>query len=150
LPRTIKHDKYRRHDDSDDEDSRGSDFSQWSDTGDLVDELDLVEQDPLYTRQHPIDRPGSRSRRKNGNKHVHYAPDEEDSYSEKPSRSQPALVRRKEDIQIPIVKNRSISKAEKLLAIIMAPNDGPSRMHGLHGKKLLYENSFFVILCIQR
>lgn len=28
----------------------------------------------------------------------------------------------------------------------MAPNDGPSRIHGLHGKKLIYFTSVFVSL----
>jgi hypothetical protein len=45
---------------------------------------------------------------------------------------------RKEDIEIPDIGPRTISKAEKILAAIMAPNDGPSRIHGLHGKKLVF------------
>ena len=44
---------------------------------------------------------------------------------------------RLEDIEIPDPGPRTISKAERLLARIMAPNDGPSRIHGLHGKKLM-------------
>lgn len=56
----------------------------------------------------------------------------------------PAL--RKEDIEIPEPGPRSISKPARILAAIMAPNDGPSRIHGLHGKKLLYFTSVFVSL----
>jgi hypothetical protein len=132
--------KYSRRSraDSFNSDSPGSDFSPWSDTGDLADELDLAEQDPLYTRQAGDQKPRSRSRRKNG-KQVHYDQGESHPDTEKRGGSRPGVIRRKEDIQIPIVKNRTISTAEKIIAIIMAPNDGPSRMHGLHGKKLLYE-----------
>jgi hypothetical protein len=45
---------------------------------------------------------------------------------------------RKEDIEIPDPGPRTISKAEQIIAAIMAPNDRPSRIHGLHGKKLVF------------
>lgn len=48
-----------------------------------------------------------------------------------------AHILRKEDIYIPEPINRTITKAERFLVAIMAPDDGPSRMHGLHGKKLM-------------
>ena len=52
---------------------------------------------------------------------------------------------RKEDIDIPNPTRKPISRAAKLLAIVMAPNDGPSRMHGLHGKKLMSVTSLPVM-----
>ena len=65
-------------------------------------------------------------------KRVRYKQDED---QEKGPES--GLIRSKEDIPIPTPLRRRISKAERLIAIVMAPNDGPSRMHGLHGKKLV-------------
>lgn len=53
---------------------------------------------------------------------------------------------RLEDIEIPDPGPRTISRAEKILAAVMAPNDRPSRIHGLHGKKLIYFTSIFVSL----
>lgn len=78
-----------------------------------------------------------RRKRKHGKK-VHYQ-EHDELYSEKEASGATGLIKRPEDIPIPEVANRTISKAEKLLAIIMAPNDAPSRMHGLHGTKLMYE-----------
>lgn len=109
--------------------SSDSDLSLWSDTGDLVDQL-ADQEDPLRIRLRDS---------------------LEDSYPPK-HRRQPKRARfqsqeglnekgsgrlRKEDIEIPDPGPRTISKAHKLLAAIMAPNDRPSRIHGLHGKKLM-------------
>lgn len=104
--------------------SGDSDFDLWSDTGDLVDQL-ADQEDPLRIRLEEGARP-PKSRRQQ--KRVRYA--SQDGLGEKHSI-------RKEDIEIPDPGPRSISKAEKILAAIMAPRDGPSRIHGLHGKKLM-------------
>lgn len=76
-------------------------------------------------------------RKRKHKKKVHYQ-EHEELYSEKEGLGGGGLIKRAEDIPIPDVADRTISKAEKLLAIIMAPNDAPSRMHGLHGTKLMY------------
>ncbi|KAF4542792.1 Sugar/inositol transporter [Lasiodiplodia theobromae] len=123
----------RRHSNSD---SDHSDLdSLWSDTGDLVDQLG-GEEDPLQARLRQSQEfgPSSVPHRRHP-RHVHYADD-----SEKPARI------RKEDIEIPNIHRPLASRGERLLAAIMAPNDGPSRMHGLHGKKLIYFTSVFVSL----
>lgn len=110
-----------------------SDFSIWSDTGDLVDQLaddDDHQQHPRRPRfRDSLDgqAQASRHRSRSQQKRVRYA---DDTRLEK-------IPKRKEDIRIPSPTRRPISKAARLLATIMAPRDGPSRMHGLHGKKLL-------------
>jgi len=121
----------------------------WSDTGDLVDQL-ADQEDPLRSKasQYLNDdqgllHPRSRSHNHRVTKHVHYDPDKEYHYSKEEATRQ---VLSKEDIPIPNPVRKPIGPGEKLLAIIMAPNDGPSRMHGLHGKKLLYFTSVFVSL----
>ncbi|KAI5245733.1 hypothetical protein E4T43_03009 [Aureobasidium subglaciale] len=111
--------------------SAHSDFSLWSDTGDLVDQFDN-EDDPLRGALDRHDQSPS-SRRKN-TKHVRYQSGTKEG----------AL--NKNDIPIPNPPPRQISQAERIIAFIMAPNDGPSRMHGLHGKKLIYFTSVFVSL----
>jgi hypothetical protein len=121
------------------------DFSSWSDTGDLVDQL-ADEEDPLRIRlnddlDHNLPASASQSnrssnkKRKTGKKkkQVHYASDDYQSDNEK----QAGVVKRKEDIPIPNPPNRRLSPGDRLLVYIMAPNDGPSRIHGLHGKKLM-------------
>lgn len=113
-------------------DSAGSEFSLWSDTGDLVDQL-AGEEDPLAVRlRRSFEEHHSPHRRGRSQKKVRYQPDEG-----REKESHTGVVRRKEDIRIPSPPPRRIPKAEQLLAFIMAPNDGPSRMHGLHGKKLM-------------
>ena len=67
-------------------------------------------------------------------KRVRYRADVRETDGEK---RRTAVPRRKEDIPIPAPPPRRVSAAEKLLALIMAPNDRPSRLHGLHGKKLM-------------
>ncbi|KAF1810148.1 high affinity glucose transporter [Eremomyces bilateralis CBS 781.70] len=103
----------------------GSDFSFWSDTGDLVDQL-AAEEDPLTVRlAHQLDELDPSSGKSRGKAHKRV---------------------RKEDIPIPSPPPRKISRGERLLAAIMSPRDGPSRLHGLHGKKLIYFTSVFVSL----
>ncbi|KAF2085787.1 hypothetical protein K490DRAFT_67384 [Saccharata proteae CBS 121410] len=121
--------------------SRDSDFSLWSDTGDLVDQL-ADEEDPLQIRLRQSQEfdPSANPHRRHP-KRVHYRRDEPDR--EKHARS--PLPKRKEDIDIPEPAPRVVSKAERLLAAIMS-GDRPSRMHGLHGKKLIYFTSVFVSL----
>ncbi|KAK6004287.1 hypothetical protein QM012_009137 [Aureobasidium pullulans] len=116
---------------SDDSDSAHSDFSLWSDTGDLVDQFDN-EDDPLRAALNPQHQ--SPSSRRRPPKHVRYQSGTKESAISK------------NDIPIPNPPPRPISQAERILAFIMAPNDGPSRMHGLHGKKLIYFTSVFVSL----
>ncbi|KAG9785979.1 hypothetical protein KCU95_g8631, partial [Aureobasidium melanogenum] len=112
-------------------DSAHSDFSLWSDTGDLVDQFDN-EDDPLRAALNPQHQ--SPSSRRKPTKHVRYQSGTKESAISK------------NDIPIPNPPPRQISQAERILAFIMAPNDGPSRMHGLHGKKLIYFTSVFVSL----
>jgi hypothetical protein len=114
-----------------------SDFSLWSDTGDLVDQL-AEEEDPLRIRLRPSLEEGlpriSSKNRGRQQKRVRYHSDVSRGESEK---HHPGVVKRKEDIEIPSPPPRKLSRGEKLLAFIMAPNDRPSRLHGLHGKKLM-------------
>jgi len=125
-----------------DDDDEGSEFSLWSDTGDLVDQL-AEQEDPLAVRleEQPY---GSHRRGKGQQKSVRYASANGHGEKEKPHRA--GVVKRKEDIPIPNPPPRRLNWGERLLARIMAPGDGPSRMHGLHGKKLIYFLSIFVSL----
>jgi len=125
----------------------GSEFSLWSDTGDLVDQF-ADQEDPLRAKaSHYLndsnDHHQSHSRAQRTAKKVRYQPETEYHYS-KESREHAPL--RKEDIPIPNPPRKPIGPGEKIVAFIMAPNDAPSRMHGLHGKKLLYFTSVFVSL----
>ncbi|KAL2351253.1 MFS monosaccharide transporter-like protein [Cryomyces antarcticus] len=126
--------------------STGSDFSLWSDTGDLVDQL-ADDEDPLRIRlRQSLEEQqigGSTKQRGRSSKRVRYRSQE--GASEKRSHPQTGVVRRKEDIRIPSPPPRKISRAENILAAVMS-GDRPSRMHGLHGKKLLYFTSVFVSL----
>ncbi|KNG50339.1 high affinity glucose transporter [Stemphylium lycopersici] len=105
--------------------SSDSDLSIWSDTGDLVDQL-ADREDPLRLR---LEEGHSPSKPRRHQKRARFASHD---FHEKGARGL-----RLEDIEIPDPGPRTISKAEKILASIMAPNDGPSRIHGLHGKKLM-------------
>ncbi|GAM82251.1 hypothetical protein ANO11243_002300 [Dothideomycetidae sp. 11243] len=122
----------------------GSDFSLWSDTGDLVDQL-ADEEDPLRPRLQGeeayelAERVPSRAK---GRKKVRY----QDPHPSEKRGHTAAVPKNKEDIPIPTPPRRPIGLAHRLLAAIMSPNDGQSRMHGLHGKKLIYFTSVFVSL----
>ncbi|KAF2471279.1 uncharacterized protein BDR25DRAFT_342571 [Lindgomyces ingoldianus] len=117
-----------------------SDFSLWSDTGDLVDQL-ADEEDPLRARLRESLDGALLPKHRPQQKRVRYH--SQDDAREKALKRE-AL--RKEDIEIPDPGPRTISRGEQILAAIMAPNDGPSRIHGLHGKKLIYFTSVFVSL----
>ncbi|KAF2129122.1 hypothetical protein P153DRAFT_431911 [Dothidotthia symphoricarpi CBS 119687] len=118
--------------------SSDSDLSLWSDTGDLVDQL-ADREDLLRIRVRDSLEESRPKQRRQHQKHARFQ--SQDSFREKGSRRL-----QKEDIEIPDPGPRTISQAEKLLVAIMAPNDGPSRIHGLHGKKLIYFTSVFVSL----
>ncbi|KAE9965460.1 hypothetical protein BLS_007631 [Venturia inaequalis] len=118
--------------------SADSDFSLWSDTGDLVDQL-ADQEDPLRSRLRDPLPQTSGQRRGRPHKQVRYHPDVEDNEKK-------AAALRKEDIHIPVPPQRKINFGERVLIAIMAPNDGPSRIHGLHGKKLIYFTTIFVSL----
>jgi hypothetical protein len=114
--------------------SGDSEFSHWSDTGDLVDQL-ADEEDPLRIRLRESleeNLGGPTKQRSRRQKRVRYRSSED---AREKSRQAGAL--RKEDIPIPDPGPRKLSTGDKILAFIMAPNDGPSRIHGLHGKKLM-------------
>jgi hypothetical protein len=114
--------------------SSDSDLSLWSDTGDLVDQL-ADQEDPLRIRLRESLEDGRAPRHRRQQKRARFQ--SQDGLNEK--RTAPLRL---EDIEIPDPGLRTISKAEKILAAIMAPNDGPSRIHGLHGKKLMFVTSF--------
>jgi hypothetical protein len=113
--------------------SDDSDLSLWSDTGDLVDQL-AEREDPLRIRLDPSLEGSHQPKHRGHQKRAHFETPE--GFHEKTSTGI-----RKEDIDIPDPGPRTISKAERIIATIMAPNDGPSRIHGLHGKKLMYVHS---------
>jgi hypothetical protein len=109
-------------------------FSLWSDTGDIAEQF-ADEEDPLRIELDPLNREGQAlndglgGRRK---KKVHYQ--DQDHLERKIIN--PGIA--KEDIVIPQPAPRRIAKFEKLLAIIMAPNDPQmARTRGLVGKPLL-------------
>ncbi|CAK4029891.1 MFS glucose transporter mfs1-like [Lecanosticta acicola] len=122
--------------------------SDWSDTGDLVDQL-ADEEDPLAARlRETLDESEQQKQARRGrnrqSKKVRYASDVHNSEKEK---QQAGFVARKEDIRVPSPPPKPIGWGPRLLARVMSPGeDGPSRMHGLHGKKLIYFLSIFVSL----
>lgn len=124
------------HDEKRDSLSADSDFSLWSDTGDLVDQL-ADEEDPLRIRlrQSLEGNAHGGASKANGRqkKRAHFHPDEGER--EKPHKA--GYPRQKEEIPIPNPPRKPLSRGHRILATIMAPNDGPSRIHGLHGKKLM-------------
>jgi hypothetical protein len=109
--------------------SSDSHLSVWSDTGDLVDQL-ADREDPLRIQLRRSLEAGHSSRPRQKQKRARFASQD---LHEKPSHRL-----RLEDIEIPDPGPRTISAAEKILAAVMAPNDRPSRIHGLHGKKLMW------------
>ena len=130
-------------------DEEGSDFSLWSDTGDLVDQL-AEQEDPLAPK-----RRGSFEERRTGTRRgrrVRYQDSDPDqgqrrhSELEKQQQRQTGVPKRKEEIPIPNPPAPRLNWGERALAIAIMPQDGPARMHGLHGKKLIYFLSIFVSL----
>jgi len=112
-------------------DAERSDFSLWSDTGDLVDQL--AEEDLLAPKRGSTEL-GRRGRR------VRHADGEEKE------QQHAGLHISKEEIPIPNPPPPRLNWGERTLALLIMPGDGPSRMHGLHGKKLIYFLSIFVSL----
>lgn len=116
-------------------DSAGSEFSLWSDTGDLAEQL-ADEEDPLRIKLREsfdgelVGASGSRPRPRQP-KRVHYL---NQSHIERKT-TNPGID--KEAIEIPQPVSRYISRAEKLIAIVMTRDRERSQMHGLTGKPLL-------------
>ncbi|CAN9446296.1 unnamed protein product [Alternaria alternata] len=110
--------------------SSDSDLSVWSDTGDLVDQL-ADREDPLRINLEA----GNSSRPGKKQKRARFASQD---LHEKGSHGL-----RLEDIEIPDPGPRTISKAEKILAKIMAPNDGPSRYPRVTRQEADQCNSYF-------
>ena len=147
--------EHSRYSDDDDEDYNvyGSSESSWVDTGDIAEQLD--HEDPLRQRLYDtledkthasvIHRHPKRHRHITGGKHVHY-PESLSRSSTHSSRSlsgQAGAVN-KEAIHIPDAAPRTVSRAERLIASIMAGTRNP--IHGLTGKPLIYFTSIFVSL----
>ncbi|KAK8169545.1 hypothetical protein IWX90DRAFT_485481 [Phyllosticta citrichinensis] len=130
---TSSHDEKTapRHSSSDSDHSELD--SLWSETGDLVDQL-ADEEDPLQARLRQSQDLGAEARphKRHPQRRVHYADD-----SSSGANNEKAGHIKKEDIPVPTPPRKVVSRGERILAAIMAPNDGPSRMHGLHGKKLM-------------
>ncbi|OCK77292.1 hypothetical protein K432DRAFT_436604 [Lepidopterella palustris CBS 459.81] len=121
--------------------SAESEFSLWGDTGDIGEQL-ADEEGPLQIRLRDSLEDTRLPKHRRHLKRVRYQSQE----SKREKSEQSGVVKRKEDIEIPDPGPRTISRAQRILAFIMAPRDGPSRMHGLHGKKLIYFTSVFVSL----
>ncbi|KAK7554130.1 high affinity glucose transporter [Phyllosticta citricarpa] len=142
---TSSHDEKTgpRHSSSDSDHSELD--SLWSETGDLVDQL-ADEEDPLQARLRQSQDFAAEARpHKRHPRRVHYADD-----SSSGANNEKAGCIKKEDIPVPSPAANAaytiLTVVIRILAAIMAPNDGPSRMHGLHGKKLIYFTSVFVSL----
>ena len=118
--------------------SESDDFSLWSDTGDLAEQL-TNDEDPYRIELDPLTRGGQRlkgsGRGHGGGRKKRVGFRDQDH----PERGQPSLGIDKEAIFIPEPPPRHITNTEKLLALIMAPNDPQeARTKGLVGKPLLY------------
>jgi hypothetical protein len=114
-------------------DSADSDLSDWSDTGDLGEQLAEVE-DPLKIRlRESLDREvfGWSSRRHKRPKRAKF---QDDSFHNELKDNHAGFA--KEDIEIPSPGPRKISRAENIIAFIMAGGEG--QMHGLTGRPLVY------------
>ncbi|EGC48722.1 MFS monosaccharide transporter [Histoplasma capsulatum var. duboisii H88] len=124
-----------------------SNFSVWSDTGDLAEQL-ASEEDPLQIHlnrslEHSsFGRSCFRSRGKRS-KRVHYPADghrhgthpQQDDRGQVNTDSDGGLFK---EIHIPTPAPRTISRAERILAVIMSPGAArKARSHGLVGKPLL-------------
>ena len=116
------------------------DLSLWSDTGDIGDQFH--NEDPLNIELDALNRDGQQL-----NGHIREAGRKRKVQFSHPTHrfNHPGIA--KEEISIPEPSQRQISKPERLLAIIMAPNDPETaRTRGLVGKPLLYFTSVFVSL----
>ncbi|KAK4122675.1 hypothetical protein N657DRAFT_691172 [Parathielavia appendiculata] len=131
--------------------SGSEDNDSWTDTGDLAEQL--ADEDPLRQR---LDSAAldddilagvfNKRRAKHHNrqsKRVRYR-EPLSSGSSRSTSQHRGVVLSKEAIRIPSVVHRRTSRAERLLAAIMA--GGARSVHGLTGKPLLYFTSIFVSL----
>lgn len=136
-----KHESYRRPSYSSATES--DDFSLWSDTGDLAEQL-ANDEDPYRIELDPLTREGQRLKASgHGGGRKKKVGFKEHDHLERSS----LIGINKEAIFIPEPPPRHISKAERLLALIMSPNDPQAaRAKGLVGKPLLYFTSVFVSL----
>ncbi|KAL9616427.1 MAG: hypothetical protein Q9160_008703 [Pyrenula sp. 1 TL-2023] len=112
-------------------------FSLWSDTGDIAEQL-ADEEDPLRIQLQPLSSEGaalngSTREKKKKKKEVHYS--DQDHLERKITSSGVD----KEAIVIPEPAPREVSRAEKILGLIMAPGSETARKRGLVGKPLLYD-----------
>lgn len=142
-------DRSRRYSESDDGSSSVGD--SWTDTGDIAEQLD-GEEDPLRQRLFNNDTAlddeilAGVFKRQHAHKHskrVRYQ-EPRSSSGERRSSSRHAGAVNKEAIHIPDAAPHRASKAERLIAGIMA--GGSSSIHGLTGKSLIYFTSIFVSL----
>lgn len=117
------------------------DFSLWSDTGDIAEQL-ANEEDPLRIELDPLNPEGqSLAGRHGGGRKKRVA------FQNGHSGASAQGGIDKEAIRIPEPPPRYISRAEKILAVIMSPGDPQTaRTRGLVGKPLLYFTSVFVSL----
>ncbi|KAL0470670.1 hypothetical protein QR685DRAFT_597265 [Neurospora intermedia] len=146
TPHPAERLRYSEDGDGDDSNDYGSSESSWIDTGDIAEQLD--HEDPLRQRlydtleddtlaglvhhRHP-------KRHRHGGKHVHYheSVSRSGAHSSRPSGQAGAVD--KEAIRIPDAAPRTVSRAERLIASIMAGTRNP--IHGLTGKPLMFDVS---------
>ncbi len=131
----------------------GSEGSSWTDTGDIGEQL--AEDDPLRERlNETLDdeilagalhkrHPKQHHRRQ---KQVRYREPLSSGSSRSASRHAGAIS--KEAIHIPSVAHRKVTRAERLLAAIMA--GGSSSIHGLTGKPLLFVEPTISVCLVSR
>src|SRR5262249_33305328 len=115
--------------------TESDDFSLWSDTGDLAEQL-ANDEDPYNIELDPLTREGQRLKGsgRGGGRRKQVAFRNRDHLENENTTSGID----KEAIFVPEPPPRQIPKAEKLLALIMAPNDPQmARTKGLVGKPLL-------------
>ncbi|PYI04286.1 MFS monosaccharide transporter, partial [Aspergillus sclerotiicarbonarius CBS 121057] len=111
----------------------------WTDSGDLAEQIADAE-DPLRTRLINHLNCESSNRVESS---VRVEKQKRVRYPDRPSTGEDGI----EKIEIPCPPPRKISRAERLLAIIMSPNSQQNaQIHGLVGKPLLYFTSVFVSL----
>lgn len=116
--------------------AESDDFSLWSDTGDLAEQL-ANDEDPLRIELDPLTREGQSLK---GHRHGHGGGRRKkvDFHSDHLEKDHIAGGIEKETIHIPEPPPRRIATSERLLALIMAPNDPQTaRAKGLVGKPLL-------------
>jgi len=116
--------------------SESDDFSLWSDTGDLAEQF-ANHEDPLRIELDPLTREGQSLR---GHRHGHGGGRRKkvDFHPDHLEKDHIAGRIEKETIYIPEPPPRRITASERILALIMAPNDPQTaRAKGLVGKPLL-------------